>query len=201
MIDQLLIDETAKNITRSLNIKQKVSNDLYTLENVLPESICKKLWEYIQTTNQWQPIEDIHYQKSRKKITWHSDTVIEELHCAFEQVTNEVNKIFSDEQKQNFIGIALWEDSEEYSIGWHTDNPLLSSALQLYLFDTCPEDCGTTFKINNNDINLPFIHNTAYLANHNIENKLLHKTTKTTPLGVKRYSLYVSWSLEEKLPG
>jgi hypothetical protein len=201
MIDQQLIDEIASSVIHALNNKKTVSNSLCTLENVLPESACKKLWDYIQIADNWQLIEDKFYQNNRKKIVWDSDTIIEELHCAFEQATEKINQIFQSDQKQNFIGIAVWKDSEEYSIGWHTDNPLLSSALQIYLFDTCPSECGTTFKINNVDIDLPFVHNTAYLADHNMDNKLLHKTTQPTPTGIKRYSLYASWSFTEKLPG
>ena len=201
MIDQQLIEQTANSIIQSLNNKKSVNNSLYILENVLPESACEKLWDYIQITDKWQSIEDGFYQQNRKKIVWDSDTIIEELHHAFEQVTAKINDTFKSEQIQNYIGIALWEDSENYSIDWHTDNPILSSAIQIYLFDTCPEECGTTFKIKDKDVALPFVHNTAYLADHIIENKLLHKTTKSTPLGIKRYSLYVSWSFEEKLPG
>jgi len=201
MIDQQLIEQTAQSIANCLDNRKNICNSLFTLENVLPESACEKLWHYVQTTNKWNSIEDAFYQQNRKKITWESDTVIEELHCAFEQTTEKINQIFQPAQKQNFIGIAVWEDSEEYSIGWHTDNPLLSSALQIYLFDTCPSECGTTFKINNVDVDLPFVHNTAYLADQNLDNKLLHKTTHPTPAGIKRYSLHASWSFTEKLPG
>ena len=201
MIDQILIKETSQNIINSIEHSKSVDSSLYTLENVLPESACKKLWKYVQTTDKWEPLEREFYKLHREKIVWDSDTIIEELHLAFQQVTEKINHMLQSEQQHNYIGIALWKDSEEYSIGWHTDNPLLSSALQIYLFDTCPSKCGTTFKINNVDIDLPFVHNTAYLADHNLDNKLLHKSTKPTPLGVKRYSLFVSWSFTEKLPG
>lgn len=201
MIDQQLIDEIASSVIHSLNNKKTVSNSLYTLENVLPESACKKLWDYIQTADNWQLIEGKFYHNNRKKIVWDSDTIIEELHSGFEQATAKINQIFQSDQVHNYIGIALWEDSADYFIDWHTDNPLLSSAMQIYLFDTCPEQCGTTFKVDNIDVDLPFVHNTAYIVDHNIENKLLHKTTASTPAGIKRYSLYVSWSFTEKLPG
>lgn len=200
MIDNQLIQDTTFNIQTALENKNKISNSLSTLENILPNKLCEKLWQYIQTTDQWHPIEDAFYQKNRRKIVWHADTVIEELHTAFSMVTQTINNMLPSQQQHNFIGISLWEDTDGYNIDWHTDNELLSGAIQIYLFDTCAKDYGTTFKVDSALVELPFMHNTGYLIDQH-QNQIIHKTTQPTPNGVKRYSLYASWSFSQKLPG
>ena len=82
---------------------------------------------------------------------------------------------------------------------WHVDNPILSCAIQIYLFDFS-EKCGTTFLINNQPVKLPFVSNTGYIANHNVQENVLHKPSCVVPAGLTRYSLYASWSFTEKLP-
>lgn len=200
MIDNQLIEQTTDSIKIALENKNNINDSLFTVENVLPDKLCKKLWNYIQTTDQWQPIEDGFYQKNRRKIVWHADTVIEELHVAFAQATELVNSILKNDQPHNFIGISLWEDTDGYNIDWHTDNDLLSGAVQVYLFDTCTKEYGTTFKLKNSLVELPFVHNTGYLLDQH-SNQMVHKTSQPTPTGIKRYSLYASWSFSEKLPG
>jgi hypothetical protein len=200
MIDNQLIEEIINSVKASINNKSSITESLSTLNNVLPQKACENLWNYIQNTNQWQSIEDGFYQKNRRKIVWQSDTIIEELHCAFEQVTDAINEQSESVSQHNFIGISLWEDTDGYNIDWHTDNNLLSAAVQVYLFDTCPKQCGTTFQLENSLAELPFVHNTGYLIDQQT-NPLVHKTSHPTPAGVKRYSLYASWSFSEKLPG
>lgn len=200
MIDQPLINQTIASIQKSLAQAEPVIDSFRTLSSVLPDETCNKLQKYIVNDAQWQEMESDFYKKGRRKIPWHFDTVIEELHTAFESVTPAINKLFPKQQRHNFIGISLWEDTEGHDHDWHTDNELLSCALQLYLFD-CPSELGTTFEVDNNQIALPFMHNTGYIIDHTVRPMLVHKTTGTVPAEIKRYSLYVSWSFTDKLPG
>ena len=173
---------------------------MYTVKDILPVEACNKLKKYINNIDdtQWQPTEEKFYKQNRRKITWDSDTIIEELHYSFEKITDNINKIFPNQQHHNFIGISLWEDTGGYNFNWHTDNELLSSALQIYLFD-CPQNYGTTFNINNIEYALPFKHNTGYFIDQSVRPMLTHKTTSIVPDGIKRYSMYVSWSFTKKL--
>lgn len=200
MIDNQLISDTANSIKHSLLNKQQKHESLFLLTKILPKSTSEKLKLYIlnQSNSVWIDTADDFYTRNRQKIDWHSDTVIEELHCAFEQATDAVNQTFPKAQQHNFIGISLWKDSEGYSMPWHTDNPILSSAIQIYLFD-CPDEYGTVFQIDHSKLTIPFEHNTGYLVDHSIEPKLLHRPAKTLPAGISRYSLYASWSFSEKL--
>lgn len=201
MIDNNLIQLTTKTIAHSLHQKKEINNSLFVLTDVLPKLTSEKLKNYVLSVDQskWQSFEEDYYQKHRQKITWDSDTIIEELHCAFENVTNEINSIFPKQQQHNFIGISLWKDTAGYESKWHTDNELLSCALQLYLFDA-PEKFGTTFDLIDYQYKLPFVHNTAYLADQSVRPMLLHRASETVPKNLNRYSLYVSWSFSQKLP-
>ena len=196
MIDYQLIEKTQNQIICSLDKRQPMSSQLYKMHNVLPDDTIKKLKEYIENENaHWES-----YQPLRHKISWQADTVIEELHTAFENVTDKIQHIFESKQYQNFLGITVWKDFPEFEMNWHTDNSILSTALQLYLFDTCPPQCGTTFIIDNEHVDLPFLNNTGYILNQNLEQKIIHKPSCNVPDGINRYSLYASWSLSKKLP-
>lgn len=204
MIDSELIEQCANSIKLSLEKRNSVNHSLSTIQKVLPENALLKLQKYIENSNVfWQTVDEGTYSQpnTRRKVTWDADTIVEELHVAFEKVTNSINKFFPSNQQQNFIGISLWKDTGGYKMDWHTDNPILSCAIQLYLFDTCPTQCGTTFIVDDNQVEIPFVSNSGYVAFHNVDEKLMHKASCIVPENVVRYSLYASWSLTKKLPG
>lgn len=201
MIDDLLIKNTTKHLETLVLDSVPYDNHFKVLSDCLPRDVISKLHSYIfKSTNlDWQ-VSEINSEVPRKKITWDSDTIIEELHCAFENITPTINKVFPKKMQHNFIGLSLWEDSEDYVMGWHVDNPILSANLQIYLFDKCPEYCGIKFSIDGNNVSIPYKHNTGYLLDQSLENRYCHRISNPVPPNCKRYSLYVSWSHTEKLP-
>lgn len=202
MINLKLIKQCASSVHRSLEQHSKLHQSLLHIQEVLPESALLKLQKYVKSEKvPWEFLDErlSNQDCTRRKVTWDPDTIIEELHTAFDNVTDTINEIFPGNQQQNFIGISLWEDTAGYNMKWHTDNPMLSCAIQIYLFDTCPAHCGTTFIVNNKQVDLPFINNTGYAVNHNVNEKLIHKPSCTIPENTYRYSLYAGWSFSKKL--
>lgn len=202
MIDDLLIENTTEHL-KTLILDSYAYNDYFKiLDNCLPNTAISKLRSYIFESGNvnWQ-IPEVNPKSPRKKITWDSDTIVEELHCAFENLTDTINDVFPKKMPHNFIGLSLWEDSEEYMMDWHIDNPLLSANLQIYLFEKCPENCGIEFAIDGDNVIIPYKHNTGYLLDQSLDNRYAHRISNSVPPGCKRYSLYVSWSHTQKLPG
>lgn len=193
MIDQALIDDNSAHLTECLKNKTHTPlNGLYQLSNILDQNILEKLSVYLQTVGkeQWSAIPQ-QQNKPRSVITWDADTVIEELSEVFNSVTPTINAVFSDVYK-HFWGVTIWRDTEGYNIDWHTDNPDIDVALQMYLY-TEP-GLGTVFGSESNQTLISSIHNTGYLAVHTGDNKIPHRTENTIPAGVTRYNLYAIWS-------
>lgn len=193
MIDQNLIDKTLTNLVESLNNKQPtVLAGLYQLTSVLGQDIIDKLAVYLQSVNvdKWALVDGQETQQ-RKKISWDSDTVIEELHEVFNSVTPIINAQFP-EVFVNFWGVSIWKDVEGYNFDWHTDNPDIDIAAQIYLYTT--PGMGTVFGSETDYVLIPSYSNSGYLAVHSGENKIPHRTESTIPAGVTRYSLYAVWS-------
>jgi len=193
MIDNQLIDNQTKHFLKAWNNKKEIIPNLYAVDNVLTDPASIKLRKYISTATSWETV--INQERlPRRKISWEADSIIEELHTAFDNITPMVNKSFNDVEKY-FLGLQIWEDRGGYKLDYHSDNPVIDIAMQAYLYD-CPEQCGTTFNVDDYTIDLPFLHNTGYLLCNN--KKMLHKTTHTVPPNVKRYSLYAIWSSRRK---
>lgn len=197
MIDQTAIDINAQQLVQKLQQKIPTKfSGLYMLKDVLDPTILSRLKTYIESVNpeQWQTVQG-QESKPRSRISWDTDTVIEELHEIFNSATTTINDIFPDVYK-HFWGISIWQDQEGYSMNWHTDNPDIDVALQLYLYTEL--GFGTIFQNNDTQTLIPSIHNTGYLALHTGDNKIPHKTENMVPPGVTRYSLYAVWSRSPK---
>lgn len=192
MIDQDLIAQQTFSIQSS--IKSRVGTPitgLWQCNDVLTATAIEKLKQYIQTADDsaWQTV-DRQEDLARRKIAWHADTVIEELHTAFDANTDLVNLLWP-ERKKRFLGLQLWKDWQGYELAWHVDNDLIDISMQIYLFDLDP-GLGTTFRTEENTVDIPYQHNTGYLAVNSAD--LFHRTTRTTPANTVRYSLYAVWS-------
>ncbi len=192
MIDQELIVQETLNIQSSIKSRSTTAiTGLWTCCDVLSQTSIDKLKSFIDRTqpDEWQTV-DRQETLNRRKIAWQSDTVVEEIHTAFEANTDLINLLFPERQKR-FLGLQLWKDWSGYALAWHADNDLIDVSMQIYLFDN-DEKLGTTFAENGQTVVIPYRNNSGYLAKNT--KSLLHKTSQVTPADVTRYSLYAVWS-------
>lgn len=197
MIDQNIINASTDTANLSIiNRKTTASPMLYLVNNVFDDKLINGLKDYLKQ-DQLPWIENETAQDHRARISWDSDTVIEELHG----VCNNLTSILTDqlfEQPLNFIGVSIWKDQHPFSMGWHIDNPIINVALQVYLFDAPPQ-FGTSFLINDADIPVPYIHNSGYISVTKSHPGIKHRVTNPTPIGITRYSVYAIWSVTNKI--
>jgi hypothetical protein len=193
MIDQSLINSGVSLLRAALDNAIPVAADLYQVNQILPDTAIAKLETYLKTNIEqpWE-YETSAYGQHRKKLAWHAETVIEELH----EICNGVSAAVFDKFKlhnHRFLGITLWQDAPEYFLDWHTDNDTVSVSLQVYLFGNplCP---GTTFCIDDKEIAIGFQSNTGYLVYHRPNQQLVHKVSWPVPNNTIRYSLFAMWS-------
>jgi hypothetical protein len=196
MIDQELIEQNIKHALHAFaNIEPTPSCSLWKIKNIFTDSLIDKIKNYVianNDSNLWASVQG-QEQLNRKKITWHQDTVIEEVHLILEGLTSDVNAMFPGCHK-NFLGISLWKDWDGYKMDWHVDNPIIDVSIQLYLFDTAPREAGTVFKIGTTDFLIPYVSNSGYLYVQNENSSLLHKPAIEITANAVRYSLYSIWS-------
>jgi hypothetical protein len=193
MINLDLINKNISHVKNSIiNRQSTTSSYLLILKDVLQQEILDKLKKYLDTVDnrKWQTVEG-QENSPRQRISWDGDTVIEELHEIFQSLTEEINLIFPGVRK-NFWGISIWKDSPGYKIDWHTDNPDIDVAMQIYIFND--PGLGTIFRLIDGDIVVPSESNTGYLVCHTGDNKIPHRTENIIPDGIVRYSLYAVWS-------
>ena len=195
MIDQDIIEKASDSLQKSLENRQELTKDFSTLENVFSLDVINKIHDYIlnDSDKPWAletTSNGVEMKIPRRKINWHGETVIEELHCAMENITPEVQVILEKDIK--FIGIVLWQDYENYKINWHSDNPILLATMQIYLAGS-KKNPGTEFKLGGDNFHTcAFIPNTGYFLNQT-QNRLEHHTTGKVPANVSRYSLFGMW--------
>ena len=195
MIDQAFITDNISSATESFSCKKKITNQLYTLENFLTQQALVKLYAYILNTpnKPWDLETDSDYEKMqvpRRKIAWHAESVIEELHDVMSSLTPIVNDIIK--KSCDFHGLVLWEDREGYVIDWHSDNPILTATCQIYLAGP-PDNPGTEFQIDNNKTHIcKFAPNTGYFIDQSVI-RPLHRSTGQVPPSNLRYSLFGMW--------
>jgi hypothetical protein len=193
MIDEQLIAQETLNLTTSVLSKQfTLAPGLFLLKNVFSQSALDKLKIFLDNLpeDKWEVVEGVR-NKSRRKFRWESDSIVEELHTAFENITPIIDNLVV-EPTVRFLGMHIWRDTAGYNIDYHTDNPVIVMSAQVYLFDLTPPACGTTFDFDGQHIEIPYIHNSGYLYNNTI--KIPHKSSKITPKDAVRYSIYAVWS-------
>ena len=195
MIDQNIITNASISLQNALTDRFQHTNDFCTIKNVFSQEVLHKVNDYIlnDSDKPWAletTEHGVEMKVPRSKITWHGETVVEELHCAMESITPEVQEILEKDIK--FLGNALWQDYENYKIDWHSDNPILLATMQIYLAGST-ENPGTEFKISKGNFHTcDFIPNTGYFLNQT-QNRLEHHTTGKVPANVSRYSLFGMW--------
>jgi len=199
MIDYNLITQNIKHASNAFfNLISTPSPCLFLIENVFTDELLSKLKKYVNN-DQLLPWEVVENQQTlnRRKITWHQDTVIEEIHNVFSELTDLVNDKFPI-PKKNFLGTSLWKDADGYTMSWHTDNPIIDVSIQVYLFNTALPKSGTVFKINNTDFLVPYVSNSGYVCIQTSEPNILHKPATVTSPEEVRYSIYSIWSKSTK---
>jgi len=193
MIDQNLIDISTDQAQQAVvdSALTPIPN-LYLVNNVFNKKLVDKLRTYL-TSNQakWDRVK----LPFRELITWDGDTVVEELHIVCNNITETVGTQYFG-SRLNYLGIQIWRDTGKFKMDWHSDNELIKVALQVYLFDA-PAEYGTTFKLDNREITIPYVHNTGYLAVTHEPPGIQHRPTTQADGTITRYSIYVVWSLEE----
>lgn len=193
MIDQSSIRLNSQKLQDSLEKREDTAlENLYVVRDVLGNDIVEKLRHYLLSDQdlKWQIVSG-QENKPRYRISWDFDTVIEELHEVFENATSKINEIFPGVDK-NFWGISLWKDQPEYRLKWHTDNPDIDVAIQLYLYTDV--GYGTEFKLDDTTVIVDSHHNTGYFVCYSGGHQIPHQTQSTVPEGMTRYSLYAIWS-------
>jgi len=193
VLDQSLIHAATSHARRSVEERTPTTDHaLCLVKNFLPAMAIKKLQEFVgRDNNHWATMERQETQP-REKISWHSDSIVEELHEACDALTNVINVVYPDPVK-NFWGISLWRDHPGYHIDWHQDNTDIDVAIQIYLFSHGPTP-GTDFSINGKVLTVPFEPNTGYISCNSLGLSLPHRTSFAVPPGTVRYSLYAVWS-------
>jgi hypothetical protein len=193
MIDQELVSIAASYAAQSISNLKTVNDDFKLVSNFLHPRLALKLRNFVSTTDEslWQSVPK-QEKLPRKSINWLSDSVIEEIHIIAEGLTDAINQTFNTQDK-TFQGLQLWRDSGGYSLAPHKDNPIIDISMQIYLFD-CAKKYGTTFKVGDTEIAVPFIHNSGYLLHKKSdEERILHWTSSDLPADIQRYSLYLIW--------
>jgi hypothetical protein len=196
MIDQTLISSATAHAKSAIKNSKSVIDNFKLVTDILSPDILIKLKEFIDTVDEkeWNVVPRQEFFP-RKVINWVSDTVIEELYTVMDNLTSDINEQFNTTDKK-FFGLALWRDTDGYEMPEHKDNSVIDISMQLYLFD-CPERYGTTFRVNEKSIDVPFKHNTGYLLNQQeYDDRLVHWSTNKLTSGLPRYSLYLIWSVE-----
>lgn len=193
MIDQVSITVNSARILE--RIQQRTPTRYYGLcqiHDILDFKILSRLESYLSEVADscWQTV-SVQANKPRFKISWDADTVVEELHDIFSSTTKLINEIFPENVKY-FWGISIWKDLPGYEIGWHTDNPDIDVAVQVYLFGQ--PGLGTVFKFESDKLLISSMHNSGYLVLNTGDQNLLHCTENVVPDGIIRYSLYAVWS-------
>ena len=192
-IDFALIDQATQYSIDQL--AQKISTQcpyISILPNFIDPALLEKLYNYALVSDCWSKQEKYgssFYETNRFKINWEPDTVIEEVHTVFENLTDTFNQVYKKNYK--FSGINLWKDSAGFHTIRHIDNPTIDLSIQIYLNDTdC--DLGTKFEYANTTIKTPYLKNFGYIMNN--DGKIIHYFDSEIPPEYTRYSLYAIWA-------
>jgi hypothetical protein len=205
MIDQTLIDNNSKSITNAFSSATTIVDGLMSVKNVHTDECCKKLENFIFNLpeDQWlpesTPKKDINRYSNRYRINWKSDSIIEELSMSYNAITPLINKVFTRTKEKVFIGLNIWKDTEGFQAVLHRDNGIIAVAMQIYQGKNVPKDCGTRFEIENEMLHVPYEHNSGYVLEQvdDIQQRIVHGTSRPTPKDCTRLSVYAIWSYPE----
>jgi hypothetical protein len=186
---ELIDSSTTYSLTRLVNRVTTPSPELFLLQDFIDPRLLDKLYQFITTQPNlsWQLVNGQEY-RTRKEICWEADTVIEEVHTVFENLTDYLNQEFNRNLK--FNGISIWQDSPSYMYGRHKDIPIINLAIQIYMTSGYNE-LNTKFYYNDQILESVYQKNYEYLIDNS--NFLEHGIDTPVPKKHIRYSLYCSW--------
>ena len=174
-------------------LKKTASPHLFLLEDFLNPLLVQKLVDFVANDNiNWKNnlYNKNAYPLSRQQLNWLPDTVVEEVHMVFSDLTLTLNSLLN--KSGDFSGISIWRDTAGFGIPRHTDNPSISYAIQIYLVDG-PQYLTTVFEYNDEKIQPEFKINSGYLMDN--QSKLVHYIEGAVPQDFVRYSVYAIWTL------
>jgi len=160
---------------------------VFLLSQFLYPKLINKFNQYVMEidNDKWERTGSSH----RKKLCWIPDTVYEEVHIVFSNLTKNLEEIFN--RKNSFLGINIWKDTEGYQILKHIDMPKLDLSIQLYL-NSADTNLATTFDYDNKIIQPEYKKNCGYLMDQ--RGKIIHYMNNLVPKNYVRYSVYAMWT-------
>ena len=167
---------------------------LLRLDDFLYPVLLDKLLEKLREALPWQPEtteSGSQAYPNRQKINWLPESVIEETHMVFENLTGAVNRKFA--RNNRFLSISVWRDDPGYSIPSHVDNSIIDIAMQIYL-EPGPRELGTAFHWNSNTVTIPYQSNTGYLMDNRAQ--IPHSMSNSVPEFQRRLSVYAIYSAQ-----
>lgn len=190
MLDHTLIDESSSYSLEKLK-SQLIDTNLTLVEDFISQPLILKLSSFIQGKD--LPWITYNYNASfRQQINWIENTVLEECYYVFKNLTGYLSNAYSKNLK--YSGITLWRDTENFIQAKHTDNSMIEVAVQIYLTGGI-ENLGTVFIVNTEEIECKYKINCGYIVDNS--KKYVHYTKKRVPKNHDRFSLYVSWGLNQ----
>ena len=139
---------------------------LIEVVNFLPDDLVDKLVEFSKRTDVPWEKQEMQENLPRRKISWLLDSPIETAHNYFAGL-----KMFSH---LRLMGIALWEDAENFWMSSHLDNDRVKVAVQIYLDDR--NSPGTQFT----DRMIKYGRNRGYIL-YNVPPEMAHGVPDQTP--------------------
>ena len=179
-----------QHLANCLRNREIVAPGLCFVKDFLPQELLTELLNYINLTNDWKPYK-IPNQKNRNVIQ--DSEFIDKLYPYFDKITPQIKYIFK-KRKLILGGIALWQDSYQYYISKHTDNPTIQVAIQIYLSNNS-YPLATTFIVDGQDVQPEYQVNSGYIMDNVASIK--HYLWPPVPQGELRHSLHIIWKLED----
>jgi hypothetical protein len=167
---------------------------LFRVQDFLYPVLLDKLLAKLCETLPWQPEtteSGLEAYPNRQKINWLPDSVIEETHMVFANITAAVNRKFA--RKNRFLSISVWRDDPGYCIAPHTDTELIDIAIQIYLEPGRPE-LGTEFHLDPHTVKIPYQPNTGYIMDNQAQ--ILHSMPTPVPEFQRRLSVYAIYTAQ-----
>jgi len=185
----LITAATAYSIKQLESAEATDCPDLLWLDNFIEPRLLDKFITFITTEDlEWTP-EDLQETAPRLKVNWVFDSVIEEVHTVFENLTTVINQRYN--RNNRFNGIAIWRDLPGYIIGPHQDRDLINLAIQIYV-TTGPAELGTKFNYNNQVLQTKYLVNHGYLLDN--QQGVTHYLDTPVPAEHLRLSVYAVWT-------
>lgn len=160
-LDFKLINDNEISINQALvNIKKTPVDWVFEIENALtPDMLSKVVFEF-ENNNVWEKVE-LQADSSRQRIPWKPDSVIAEIHVAFDRISHRISTICQNTVK--LASVDWWLDDESYTISPHLDNERIVAAVQIYVGESASSS-GTELYVDNNIVHkIPWKSNCGYL--------------------------------------